>query len=366
MTPAVSVQVVQHLRPGGIEVLALDLLSQAAPGQQFLISLEGDANQALKQWPRLKPFRNRLFFLNKQSGISPSLIFRLTSIFKALGATAVHTHHLGPLLYGGLAARLLGIQQRVHTEHDCWHLRSSSAQRLQRVLLKLVRPVLIADCRTVGEELNQMFPGIPTQVIHNGVDTQWFLPATATDKAQLRQRLTLPEHCTLIGCAARLEAVKGINYLLDALSRLPAEVHLALAGQGSQATALKQQCIEQGLAERVHFLGRLDQMPDFYRALDLFCLPSLNEGLPLSPLEAQACDIPTIVTDVGGCRETLCDRSGAIVPPADSHALKEAIVKLCRQPVSVSPRSFVVHNASLERMATRYQQLLYPVQGEFT
>jgi glycosyltransferase involved in cell wall biosynthesis len=109
----------------------------------------------------------------------------------------------------------------------------------------------------------------------------------------------------------------------------------------------------------VHFLGRIDDMPGFYQALDIFCLSSLNEGLPLSPLEAQACGIPTAVTDVGGSREALCPLSGVLLPPGDSRGIARHLRTLLSQTRHVDPRSYVVAQREVRKMAHQYSLLRY-------
>lgn len=356
------IQVVQHLRPGGIETMALDLAQQF--GQHcnvHIISLEGDRAQAVAAWPRLRPFAGQLHFLGKRPGISFSLITELARTFRQLQATAVHSHHIGPLFYTALAARLAGIRTHVHTEHDAWHLNAPANRRLQGMLLRLSSPRLIADCGAVADVLTRLFPFSQPEVIANGINTQHFTPVSEHLRLQARARLGIPvRQGLLVGCAARLEAVKGHEFLLQALSRTHYPVNLALAGDGSLREQLQQRVAELGLSKRVYFLGNLDNMVTFYHALNLFCLPSLNEGLPLSPLEAQACGIPVIVSRVGGCESVVCPHSGELVPPGDVQALTDALTRHCCVQVPQSPRAFVLKQGNLRHTASSYLDLLAP------
>ena len=116
------VQIVQHLRPGGIEVLALELMQEMKPSYDtYIISLEGTKESALESWPALQAVEDRLIFLDKPDKISLMTVWRLIRELKRLKAKTIHTHHLGPLLYGGIAAGILNIRQHIHTEHDIWH-----------------------------------------------------------------------------------------------------------------------------------------------------------------------------------------------------------------------------------------------------
>ena len=353
-------QVVQHLIPGGIETMALDLAAFCeAQERTVIISLEGDRQSAIGNWPRLQAVADKLIFLDKAPGLNPSLILRLRSLFKQLGVDVVHTHHIGPLVYAGTAARLAGIKRLIHTEHDAWHLNDPRRRRLQRSIIRLTRPSLVADAETVAAKMRFHLKLEEIQVIRNGIDTERFTPG---DQNSARQRLGLPQDAGLIGCSGRLEEVKGHKTLICALAELPSTIHLALAGTGSIENELRQQVTKLNLGKRVHFLGRLDDMPCFYQSLDIFCLPSLNEGLPLSPLEAQACNIPTVVTDVGGSSETLCPHNGELIPARNAGAMAATLLEMIasRPPnIRTGPREFVQQQGDVRLMAQAYANLKY-------
>lgn len=349
------IQVVQHLSPGGIETMALDLQAFAAQDERtIIVSLEGDRKSALAKWPRLRERAKGIIFLNKQPGFSLKLLSELRHLFKLLKADCVHTHHIGPLIYGGLAARLAGIQRLIHTEHDAWHLNDKHRRTLQRWALRLTNPLLVADATSVARGIRAHLRQRQVRIIHNGIDSERFRPG---DQHFARQQMGLPDKVSLIGCSGRLEQVKGQNILLDALYQLPDETHLALAGIGSTEQALRRQAKALGLEERVHFLGRVDEMPTFYQALDLFCLPSFHEGMPLSPLEAQACGIPALLTDTGGCHEALCPESGQLVIPGDPDKMAEALTEMLNKQPLRNPRDFVKSNGEVRLMAQAYNAL---------
>jgi glycosyltransferase involved in cell wall biosynthesis len=356
----VIVQVVQHLRPGGIETMALDLLKQLNPqAEVHIFSLEGNKDTAIKQWPRLGEATARLHFFSKQDGLDATLVLRLIRKLKQLNASSVHSHHIGPLLYAGMAAKYLGLTH-VHTEHDAWHLNKKSNQRLQRALISLLNPILVADCLEVAAALTEHFPTITPEVILNGVDTQHFTPPTKQQRLIARSQFHMPKQTLLIGCAARLESVKGHQILLKALSRTRLDMHLLLAGDGSLRSSLEYLAERLGIADRVTFLGNIDDMVPFYHAIDLFCLPSLNEGLPLSPLEAQACGVPVIVSDVGGCKSIVCPKTGITVPAGNVKPLQDALLRQHLSSGRISPRQFVLSKGNLDKTAQAYFHLLEP------
>lgn len=351
-----SAQIVQHLQPGGIEALALTLMEQQQ--DSIIISLEGAPQQAITQWPRLAPFRDRIFFLGKPDGFSIGTIKQLKELLRSHKVSAIHTHHIGPFLYGGIAAALNGIKKHVHTEHDGWHLQNAKHSSIQRCLNVLLQPTLVADAKQVAHAIKTS-TGAKSQIIYNGIDTEKFRPCeNEISKYTLRLHWGLENTPYLLGSAGRLETVKGHEYLIRALQHLPDTISLALAGSGSCEHALKKLATSLNLQHRVHFLGHIDNTENFYRMLDAFCLPSLNEGFPLAPLEAQACNIPSIVTAVGGAGETLCPLSGIAVEPANPLALADAILKQSKTPKHASPRPFICQHFSIDAMTNAYQQLL--------
>jgi glycosyltransferase involved in cell wall biosynthesis len=346
------VQVVQHLRPGGIECMVLDLARRASV-PSTIVALEGARADTLATWPVLQPLADRLVFLDKPTGSSPRTVWRLARLLRRLNATAVHTHHIGPLLYGGIAARLARIDRRVQTEHDAWHLEAPRRRVLEAGLLSLVRPTLVADSAMVARAMHNALGARPILTIDNGIDTDRFVPA---DRIAARQALNLPVTATVVGAAARLETVKGIDLLIEAMPR-HSRLMLAIAGDGSQRAALELRVASLGLTDRVRFLGRIDAMETFYPALDRFCLPSRHEGLPLSLLEAQACGIPAVVTPVGAMADAIDPTTGVVADAVSADALADALERSLRAVRTPSPRDRIVGRFSLTAMITAYEEL---------
>lgn len=350
--PRSIVQVVQHLKPGGLEMMVMALAQRlAADRVVHVVSLEGTAPSPT--WT--PPSGVRLHFMNKPHGVSPLLPLRLAALFRRLGAGAIHTHHIGPLLYGGIAARLAGIGRVVHTEHDGWHLASPARCRLERRLLRLVRPSLVADARFVGAAVEAAIPFTRPIIVPNGVDTMRFCPG---NRAAARAALGLPLDAPIVGVVARLETVKGVDVAIRGLALCPRDALLVIAGDGSERARLAALADRIGVAPLVRFLGHVSDPRTVYRALDVFCLPSRAEGLPLALLEAQACGVPAVATDVGGVPEALCPTTGTLVPPETPAALGRALAAALGRPRSVSPRPFVLGTADLDSMVDAYRSLL--------
>ncbi|MGF1706375.1 glycosyltransferase [Enterovibrio baiacu] len=348
------IQVVQHLRPGGLEVMALEFMRFSSHGKRMkIVSLEGDKESAIKAWPRLEACRDQLIFLNKPEGFSLALIQQLKQLLIELNADVVHTHHIGPYFYAGIASRLAGISL-IHTEHDAWHYNDKRHQLLQKIVRLVANPTLVADADVVANALNTM-PGMAgVRVIKNGIDVDKYSPG---NKQFARKFFNLPKDVKLIGASGRLEDVKGHRVLIEAMATLPENTHLTIAGIGTLENELRELAKSLNVDKRVHFLGYVDDMPRFYQALDLFCLPSFNEGFPLAPLEAQACGIPAAVTNVGGAVETLCPQTGVILKAGDAKDMAEKMLPFLYERLIASPREFVTNSADIRTMASAYDAL---------
>jgi len=351
----VIVHVVQHLKPGGIESLALEFQRAAHPFfDVHIISLE--KKNVKYYWNNIDGFKEFIHVLNKKPGWQANIFSELTEFFKTVNPMYVHTHHIGPLIYGGVAARLAKVNHIIHTEHDAWHLSKFKTRLLQKIFITLVQPIYVADADFVAEQINRLMPSLNPIVITNGIDINKFKPSTVSKK-KLLKKADLPTEMKFIGCAARLESVKAHNILIKAMHNLPDNIGLLLAGTGSLEKQLKTLVIKLHLQQRVFFLGHVDDMTTFYPLLDVFCLSSNNEGLPLSPLEAQACGIPAVLTNVGGCKEAVCSETGIIVEPDNPTLLSQALLHSLNQNNHHSPRTFIKEQRSLDHMIKQYVSL---------
>lgn len=354
----VIVHVVQHLKPGGIESLALEFQRAAQPFfDVHIISLEKHNVQCY--WNNVDGFKDFIHVLNKEPGWQANIFKQLKQFFKKVNPIYVHTHHIGPLIYGGVAARLANVKHIIHTEHDAWHLANVKTRLIQKLFIALVRPIYVADAKFVAEQVNRLMPSLNPVVITNGVDTKKFTPSSIS-KQKLRKQAGLPTELRYIGCAARLESVKAHDVLITALHNLPSDIGLLLAGTGSLEQQLKALVIHLNLEKRVFFLGHVDDMTKFYPLIDVFCLSSNNEGLPLSPMEAQACGVPAVLTDVGGCSEAVCTKTGVIVQPNNPILLSQALLHSLNQKITQSPRVFIEKQRSIDKMIEQYVSLTQP------
>jgi glycosyltransferase involved in cell wall biosynthesis len=175
--------------------------------------------------------------------------------------------------------------------------------------------------------------GRQVERLPKGVDSVLFHP----DGPSLRAALRL-EGKRVVMTAARLVPIKNVRLLLDAMAIVRerhAAAHLVIVGDGPEAQALKQAAAVMEISDAVTFAGYVahSDTPEFYRAADVFALSSDFDNSPNVVLEAMACGLPIVTTDVGGVRDFVSDRTGGlVVPPNDAPALAAALEKYLMSP----------------------------------
>lgn len=257
---------------------------------------------------------------------------------------------------GIYAAREAGVRAALRTEH-LPYLITDTQQREDYLLLVDAVDAFIAVSEAALVSYKEA--GVPLgklNVVANGIA---FVQGKA-DRAALRAELGLPPHATLVLTVGRMTEQKGHCYLLEAIpdiiEREPG-IYFVWVGDGPLAGPLREQSLAMGLQEYVHFLGQRDDVPRLMASCDLFVLPSLFEGLPLSVLEAMAAALPVVGTQVCGTSEAVVDgETGRLVAARDSAALAEAILETVQNPDmaarwGAAGQKLVQRNFSAERMA---------------
>ena len=214
--------------------------------------------------------------------------------------------------------------------------------------------------------------GVDPQRLHvvtNGVDER-FHPA---DTGASREQLGLPLEPVIVLFVGRLVQVKGLDDLLDALGQLKDLPFLCvLVGDGPLRQHLGRRAEDEGLAERIKFVGRrsANEIPCWMTAADILVLPSLSEGRPNVVLEAQACALPVVATAVGGTPELLEDGvNGLLVDAGDGAALAGALRRLLidkdqRRRLGLAGRERLVAGGfTWDATATRTRQIYADVAG---
>jgi glycosyltransferase involved in cell wall biosynthesis len=245
-------------------------------------------------------------------------------------AAVFHAHLTWPLAcrLGLLGAALAGVPAVVATAQLFVDLPPSGWTTVQHRLVSAWVDRYLAVSRHVADQLRNRFGVRPGKItlVPNAVALDQFPPdagsARPADPAARPTVLTV----------ARLDPQKGLHHLVSAAALVP-EARLMVVGDGPERGALEARIAQLGLGDRVHLLGFRSDIPELLAGCDLFVLPSLFEGLPLSILEAMAAAKPVVATAIGGNDEAVVNgTTGVLVPPADPRALADAIRALLSDP----------------------------------
>lgn len=272
-----------------------------------------------------------------------------------------------------MPAALAGVRCRVHGEHG-WDVDNLHGQRFKPRLLRRLHSPLVGHYVTVSLDLKRYLVeaiGVSERRITdicNGVDTERFKPSAQPDLAWLPVSFHSPD-VVRVGTVGRLQPVKDQATLLRgfvaarAMSPRGGDLRLVIVGGGPLEAELKALAQSLGVAEVCHFAGDRSDVARVLEGLHLFVLPSLNEGISNTILEAMACAVPAIVTAVGGNVELVPNGEvGMHIRPRDEDALARILCNYVADPAlrlthARAARQRAVQRYSLSTMVSAYQGL---------
>lgn len=228
---------------------------------------------------------------------------------------------------GIVAARIARIPAIVASQ-QLYQLPHERGPRAKQALVSRFVDRYIAVSSAMGEELRSVVAHPDrVAVIHNTIEPKRFESAAGDVRATLDDGGR-----SIVLTLARLDFQKGLETLIEAAALVP-DVLFLIAGDGPERARLEAEAEALGVAERVRFLGRREDVPELLAACDVFVLPSLFEGLPVSVLEAMAAGRPVVATSVPGTAEAVADgETGILVSPSDPELLARAIRQVTADP----------------------------------
>lgn len=364
------VHVIHRLDFGGLENGLVNLVNHLPPERyrHSIVCLAG-LNPRIRA--RILRPDVEVLSLDKQPGKDPAAYLRMWRVLRQRRPTVVHTRNLGTVDMQWVAA-LAAVPHRVHGEHG-WEVgdpRGLSPRSLR--IRRACRPVIhryVPMSQDIARWLERDV-GVPADRIrqlYSGVDIERFRPGgpRATDAAMAEAGAGAGRGPTL-GTIGRLDPVKNQEALLEAFARLRqrhAGLRLVIVGDGPLRGHLQSRAQSLGVAGDVTFTGSRTDTPELLRGFDVFVLPSVNEGISNTILEAMACGVPVVASGVGGNPELVADGvCGSLYDPADPQALQQAILPYLGNPAlrerqGRAARERVVQNFSLDSMVGRYLAL---------
>lgn len=328
---------ITRLPVGGAEKVLVDIVRRLDPAQyeSVVCCIQAKGDLAIEIEKSGVP----LYCLHRMRSkrFDWSAVRGLMRLLREERIALVHSHLYHANLYGRIAAFLAGVPAVAHV-HNVYAQRKLHRRLLNRLLSRAsARVIAVSD--EIREDLvtHDRIDPRKIAVIRNGIDARRV--DTELTQAQARARLGVSQEHVLIGCVGRLEEQKGHRFLLEACAKLNRDpdlrhrLRVVIVGDGRLRADLERQASALGLASSVSFLGTRQDVPEILRALDLFVMPSLWEGLSIAMLEAMAAGVAVVISDVSGVSQALGNNEHGIrVAPGDAAALAQAIRSLAGAP----------------------------------
>ena len=319
---------------GGAEVLRLSILKEMVRRQYDVELLQlRDPGQLTESVKALGVPTESLG--NRGSLLDWSGVRRLKEFFKTKDYDVVQSSQFLTNLHTGFACRSLGIRNHIIEEHGIYLWKKFHHRLLDRTFNSRAAAVIACSTKVAESAADNLsLPQSRIDVIHNCVGEEHLSPinpnwkSTETGQSERADLVGALDAQHLTGIVGTLRWEKGHRFLLEAWqqlhqqNRLSPQHHLLIIGDGLLRGELE------SLAKKlpnVHFLGSVSDTRSILRCLDLFVLPSVNEGFGIAIIEAMAAGVPVISTRSGGIPEVITAGTGVLVAPENSAELASAI-----------------------------------------
>lgn len=258
-----------------------------------------------------------------------------------------------------LSARLTGIRRII--------LYLGIARRVKSpvkffLIFRVFRAMLMVNSESLRSDMlnhPRFFDQDNVVRVYNGFG----MPPADIRPLDFRNMFGLPASSVIVGCAGRFSPMKGFDQLPEILARLPEHVHVVHAGEGEFEQQIRSAIGQHPESHRIHFLGYCQDMPRFFKGLDLFLLCSRNEGMANVLNEALSHGVPVVSTRVSGSEELLGHgRYGVLVEVDDIDAMASAIEGLIRGEPRFDPdelRAWIQSEFGMDRMIRETRQLFF-------
>ena len=316
-------QVIPYFCFGGAEIMCENLTYALKNAGQdvFVVSLYNERTPIAR---RMEEAGIRIVYLDKKLGLDLSMVPKLVRVMRQERPDVVHTH-LDVIKYAVLAAKLAGVKKCVHTVHS---LADREAEgRIQKIIngtyFRKAWSVPVALTPEVQASVSDFY-GLPPEripVIYNGIDLSRCIPKTTYETG---------ETVTILH-VGRFDVPKNHVGLLEAF-RLLRETHpecrLRLVGDGDLRLRMEALAKEKGISDAVEFCGMQSNVYPYLHDADIFTLPSIYEGNPMTIIEAMGTGLPIVASRVGGIPDMIHDGESGILVEPEPRAVCDALARM--------------------------------------
>lgn len=265
--------------------------------------------------------------------ITPWAVRRFARWLRRENISIVHsqTHHAH--VFATKAAGLLGIPSVVHQQKTLEKLPPRRERMFRASLQRASRVVALSERSSRDLSSSFALPAEKFSVVPNGIERSVFHPGD--DRAALRHELGLPANALLAGTVGRLHKHKSHETTIEAVAlarKQGVDIVAVLVGEGAQKQELESLAQAHGVSDFVIFAGARRPVAPWIQAMDLFVLPSIWEGQPLALLQAVACGIPVLASNIEGNTAVLGPDHPGLFAPRDAGWLAKLMVSAARDP----------------------------------
>lgn len=357
--------ILYSLNIGGMENGIVNIVNNSDPTlfdhQLCCLSTSGESAKKLR-------YPAPIYELKQKPRHDWSILPRLIQIIRDVRPDIVHTRNWGS--FDGVLAAILTGTTVIHGEHG-WNTDDLQGKNLKRRMVRKLLSLYISKYITVSEDIRQWLikynGASENQVvkISNGVDTDKFRERKVPELRIAHQL----ENSVVIGSVGRLSLIKHHDLLIDAFNRIDHSKYnaaLVIVGDGPERKRLESIIKDSPYRDRIQLLGERADVHRLYSMMDIFALVSMNEGISNTILEAMACGLPVIATNVGGNRELvihdetgcLISKEGTDLPKAIERYLQDPELRLIH---GKNGRRRAIDSFSLEQMVGNYLRVYQSV-----
>lgn len=301
--------------------------------------------------------------------VDPLFLARLVNLVWENDIDIIHTHLIQASLIGRLVARLMGVRLILSTRHFAYdHKENGLVRRLQR-LTAPIDSMILAVSKPVKDHMvfKEGFSPERVEIVPNAIDIGLF--KMRNPKNINKEVLETP----VIGSVGRLHPQKGFDTFIEAAKIILSEKSASrfkIVGEGELLETLKDKTNQLGISEAVEFAGQRSpaEIPDILAGFDVFVQASNWEAFGIAIVEAMACGLPVVATNVEGVVDIIDDGvDGFLIPPKEPRALADRILRLLCHPelrrrIGAAARRKVEENFDIrdmaDKMANIYLKLL--------
>lgn len=323
-----------HLNYGGAEVKLLTVLKNIDRSHYdcTIVSIEKKAPIGAQ----IEKLGFKVIYLNSKARLfNISLIWKIAKILIEENPEVLHTSLFYANYFGRIAALfrrpplIITEEHSMYTEKRLYHI------AIDKLLSIFTNRIIVCSNSVLDFTAKQ--EGIRKDkfyLIHNAVDTERF--NVAMDKDALRAEYGYYKDQFIVGVVGSLIPKKALDSVIKAISELDKHIpglKLLIIGEGESRNKLLDLTVTYEIKDNVDFLGARGDVPQLMKVMDIFVLSSLQEGFPITLIEAMYIGIPVIASNISGIPEVVLDgKNGFLVLPGDSDSIKERILNLYKDP----------------------------------